>query len=147
MAKTTEAPLKLATIWGDTVDMKHLGGAMVIGIILGFVFYKGGLLIIDTHFSQLAKNLHTSIALLIGIIGCLLAAVVSAKLFLPKRTMSEQAFSPEDRKRVLQELQINLAEEAAELKVTPADTIREMRDLQLLDIFQESTEPAGPKGE
>ena len=136
MQKETAANPKLALIWGDTVDLKHLGAAMIIGVVLGFVFYRGGLYIIETQFAQLPVNLHKSIALLVGIAGCLLAAVISAKLFPPKRIMSEQSFSAEDRERVLRELQVNLDEEAEEMKKMPPSIIKEMEELQLADVFR-----------
>lgn len=146
MQKKTPGHPKFALIWGDTVDLKHLGAAMIIGVVLGFVFYREGLYIIETQFSQFPVNLHKSIALLVGIGGCLLAAVISAKLFPPKRIMSEQSFSPEDRERVLRELQIDLDQEAAEMKNMPPSIIKEMEELQLADVFRNPSAPPKEKG-
>lgn len=126
----------LAIIWGDTVKLKHLAGAMLIGMVLGISFYQGGLTIIEKYFSSLPENLHKSVALLVGIVGCLLAAVISAKLFPPKRVLSEQEFAPEDRERVLKELQIDLDQEAEDLKTMSPAVLREMEELQLLELFQ-----------
>jgi hypothetical protein len=136
MKKQTPANSDLALIWGDTVNLKHLGGAMIIGMALGILFYQGGLLIIENHFSSLPENLHKSVALLVGIVGCLLAAVISAKCFPPKRVVSEQEFSPEDRERVLRELQIDPEREAEALKTMSPAILQEMEELQLLELFQ-----------
>lgn len=136
MEKEKAPSSNLAEIWGDTVNLKHLAGAMSIGVVLGFLFYRGGLFLIETQLTQLPANLHKSIALLVGIVGCLLAAVVSAKLFPPKRIMSEQHFSNEDRERVLKELQVDLDQEAEEMKTMPPSIVREMEELQLAEVFR-----------
>jgi hypothetical protein len=141
--ETPSATPNLALIWGDTVDLKHLGAAIIIGVTLGFAFYRGGLFIIETQFSQLPVNLHKSIALPAGIAGCLPAAVISAECFPPKRIMSEQSFSNEDRERVLRELQIDPDREAEEMNTMPPFIIKEMEDLQLADVFRKSN---GEKG-
>lgn len=143
MKKEKPSSSRLALIWGDTVDLKHLGSAMIIGMVLGFSFYRGGLLIIETQFTQLPVNLHKSIALLVGIAGCLLAAVISAKMFPPKRVMSEQSFSDEDRERVLRELQVDLEQEAEAMKHMHPSVIKEMEELHLADVFRKTN---GVKG-
>jgi uncharacterized protein involved in cysteine biosynthesis len=140
MTREKETVSKLAIIWGDTVSLKDLLIAMLIGVVLGISFFKIALFLIQTQISQLPPNLHNSVALLAGIIGCLLAAVISAKLFAPKRTLSEEEFSPLDRERVLQELQVDMEAEAEEIKRQPAAVTREMEELQLLDVFRKSSE-------
>lgn len=42
MAEENKKVQNLADIWGDTVDLKHLAYAMIIGIVLGFCFFSGG---------------------------------------------------------------------------------------------------------
>ena len=135
---------ELAEIWGDTVNLKHLGGAMLIGVLLGFGFFWSGLHLIKAQYPAIQGSLQTAIALLVGIFGCLLAAVISAKLFGPKRTLTEQEFSAEDRLRVLQDLQVDMSQEAADMKTMPAEILAEMRELQLDAMFQTQ---ASNKGE
>lgn len=144
MSDKRKASPFFADIWGDTVNLKHLGGAMVIGVILGFSFFWSGLQVIKAQYPTIQASLQNASALLVGILGCLLAAVISAKLFPPKRTLSEQNFSDEDRERVLTELQIDRAAEAEAMKTMPADILAEMKELQLDKVF---SQPDSSKGE
>lgn len=124
-----------ADVWGDTVDLKHLAIAMGIGIIISLFFYILGLNYLQANFSKLAANLMTAYALLIGIAGCLLSAIISAKLFKPKRKLNEEEFSEGDRLAVLEELKIDIDKEAEELQFVGPKVIQEMKDLQIYDLF------------
>ncbi|WP_312561652.1 hypothetical protein [Anaerospora sp.] len=124
-----------ADVWGDTVDLKHLAIAMGIGIIISLSFYILGLNYLQVNFSKLAANLMTAYALLIGIAGCLLSAIISAKLFKPKRKLNEEEFSEADRLAVLEELKIDIDKEAEELQSVGPKVIQEMKDLQIYDLF------------
>jgi hypothetical protein len=135
MVKEQISSPELADIWGDTVNMKHLGGAMIIGVVLGFGFYWLGLQVIKAYYPAMQGSLQQAIALLVGIAGCLLAAVISAKLFPPKRTVTEQEFSADDRERVLLELQVDMAQEAEDLKTMSPEILAEMKELQLDSVF------------
>ena len=140
-------PRVLANIWGDTVDLKHLAGAMAIGVGLGFSFFLGGVQLIGHLQPGLSKDLKNAGAMLIGIVGCLLAAVISAKLFPPKRTLSEQHFSEADRERVLKELQIDLEAEAEYMKTMSPEMLREMQELRLDSVFGKVGPGDGPAGQ
>lgn len=129
-----------ADVWGDTVDLRHLAIAMVIGLIISLTFYLLGLNYLQANFPQLPQNLMTAYALLIGIAGCLISAVISANLFKPKRNLNEGHFSEEDRNAVLDELQIDREREAEELKTAGAEIISEMKELQLYDLFVGKTD-------
>lgn len=124
-----------ADVWGDTVDLRHLAIAMIIGIAISLTCYILGLKYITANFPKVAANLKTAYALLIGIGGCLVSAVISAKLFAPKRTLKEDHFSLEDREAVLAELQVDRAREAEEIKTVPPRIAMEMKELQLYDLF------------
>jgi len=124
-----------ADVWGDTVDLKHLAIAMGIGIIISLSFYILGLNYLQANFPKLAANLMTAYALLIGIAGCLLSAIISAKLFKPKRKLNEEEFSQADRLAVLEELKIDIDKEAEELQSVGPKVIQEMKDLQIYDLF------------
>lgn len=124
-----------ADVWGDTVDLKHLASAMIIGILISLTCYIGGLNYLQANFPKLPVNLMTAYALLIGILGCLLSAIISAKLFKPKRTLNEDHFSEADRDAVLDELNIDREKEAEELKTVGPKIVKEMKDLQIYDLF------------
>ena len=142
----------LADIWGDTVNLRHLGGAMIVGIILGTLFYIAGFECIRRIRPDMVLSLQKAMGLVIGIVGCLLAAVVSPRLFPPKRTLTEESFSPENRLQVLAELGVDMAAESEDMKSMPDEIIQEMKDLQLYDVFThpgasgaEGNEPANER--
>jgi len=124
-----------ADIWGDTVDLKHLFMAMVIGITISMACYLAGLKFLQASYPKLAANLAAGYALLGGIGGSLIAAILSAKLFKPKRTLNQAEFTAEDRDAVLEELQVDRAREAEELKTISPEIATEMKELKLYDIF------------
>lgn len=124
-----------ADIWGDTVNLNHLAGGLAIGIILGLGSYLLGLNFLKATYPKLPANLLTAYSLLVGIVGCLIAAVISAKLFTPKRVLNQGQFSDEDRLAVLEELQVDREKEKEELKQVDAECVAEMKELQLYDLF------------
>lgn len=130
MEKTT-----YADVWGDTVNLKHLVYGMVIGIVISLAFYLGALKLIQVNFPKLPASLMAAYSLLMGIVGCILSAVVSAKLFKPKRTLNEEEFSEADRNTVLDELKVDRAKEAEELLTIEPAVAAEMQALQLYDLF------------
>lgn len=149
MEKGRSSSPVLADIWGDTVDLRHLGGALIIGAVLGFAFFKGGLTVIKGQYPAIQPSLQNALALLVGIVGCLLAAVISAKLFPPKRALSEQSLSEEERRKVLEELQLDLAQEARDMKTLPPEIQAEMKELRLDAVFTAPPSPSSfaPKTE
>ncbi len=129
-----------ADVWGDTVNLRHLAIGMILGIVVSLSCYIIGLKVIQANYPKLAANLMTGYALLVGIGGCLLSAVVTANLFKPKRTLNEEDFSEDDRALVLNELQVDRAREAEELKLASPAIIEEMKDLKLYDLFAGKTD-------
>lgn len=134
----------LADIWGDTVDLRNLTGGILIGVVLSFCCYLGASTAISSSYPDLAANLVSAYSLLFGIGSCVLSAVVSAKLFKPKRTLNEEEFSEADRERVLKELQIDLEKEREELKYVDEKVLQEMKDLRLYELFAGTSENAPP---
>ena len=129
-----------ADVWGDTVDLKHLASGMVIGIVISLGCYIGGIRWLQASFSALAPSLMSAYALLMGIVGCVISAMVSANLFKPKRTLNEESFSVEDRNIVLEELKIDRAKEAEELKSVELGIVAEMKELQLYELFEDTSD-------
>ncbi|MCQ5210017.1 MAG: hypothetical protein UCI88_06345 [Megasphaera massiliensis] len=125
----------LADIWGDTVDLYDLGKGIVIGIVISISCYLGAHEIIITQAPEIAPKLVSAYSLLFGIGGCVISAVVSAKLFKPKRTLNEEEFSEKDRDRVLNELNVDISKEQEELKYADAKVLQEMKDLKLYELF------------
>lgn len=130
--------IPLADIWGDTVDLRHLGIGVIIGIVISLTCYLGARQIILIQAPDLETSLLSAYSLLFGIGGCVLSAVISANLFKPKRTLNEAEFSESDRDRVLSELKIDLNKEREELKYADEKILQEMKELKLYGLFAQT---------
>ena len=78
----------LTEVWGDTVNIKELAISIILGVIFTMVFYLIGRKIFMSM-GTIEENLAKGYALFIGIAGCFIAAVISAKSFRPKRLVAE----------------------------------------------------------
>ncbi|QAT42347.1 hypothetical protein [Aminipila luticellarii] len=132
-----------ADVWGDTVEIRDLFIAVIIGIVISLSLFILGLQFLQGRLTDVAPNLVKAYALLIGILGSLISAVISASLFKPKRILNEKHFSEEDRKSVLDELGINKEKEAEALKNAEKQVIAEMKSLKLYEIFAGDEETKG----
>ena len=85
MTQQSPTPSRLLEVWGDTVDQRHLVLSIVLGVGLGAPVF----LLAEWGFAQtdVAAGLQRSYALLAGIGACIVAAVIAARLFAPKRTV------------------------------------------------------------
>ena len=72
----------LTEVWGDTVNIKELAISIILGVIFTMVFYLIGRKIFMSM-GTIEENLAKGYALFIGIAGCFIAAVISAKSFRP----------------------------------------------------------------
>lgn len=124
---------RLLDVWGDTVNSRHLGASIALGILVPVPIY----LISESIFVDTVSNpaLGKSYALLAGLLGCLIAGTVAGRLFRPKRVLREQTEIDETAQRAaLDEI---IAESGA--MGDPADLApavqKELRALGLHDIF------------
>ena len=90
MTATQHAPVagpQLATVWGDTVDLRHLWRAVIIGAGLSLVTYYGAVATFKA-FGTVSAIDH-AYAMLFGLGGCIISGVTCAWLFPPKRIFIE----------------------------------------------------------
>jgi hypothetical protein len=116
-------------VWGDTVVLKELFLASLIGIALTMIGYSMGL----RYFSgveNLDEGLVKGYSLMTGIIGCILAAVISAILFKPKRVEQEEI------EKVIIAAGMTLEEEAEALESLDEESLEEMRQLELNNLLE-----------
>lgn len=80
-------------VWNDPVDLKHLSKSIAICVTISLTTF----LVARTVFEHLVdtKSLSGGYALLVGLVGCVTAAAICARLFAPKRTFSDEG---EDRR-------------------------------------------------
>ena len=78
---------RLAEVWGYVVDLRHLAGAMLIGagVSLGLYLIAGRLFAATVGSVEVGR----SYAMLVGLLACVAAGAIAARLFPPKRVMTE----------------------------------------------------------
>lgn len=134
LRETAPEDSRLVEVWGDTVDERHVKIAVALGIIFAVPTYLGA----KAAFTGAMDNqdLAHTYAMLSGLLACLISALISARLFKPKRVVTERQLDPEQ--------QIAAAMELAQLPLglgkledlTPAEA-EDMRRLGLYDVFAE----------
>ncbi|GAV35589.1 hypothetical protein ROTAS13_03266 [Roseomonas sp. TAS13] len=131
-AKPDGAAWPYAEVWGDTVVLKDLGKSVVIGAVIALACYFAARWILSGFVAtpQVAKTY----AMLFGLIGCIIAGAVCARLFAPKRDLSEQAHDDAWREATLEKLAME-AGGLGRIADLPASVQTEMRELDLYDSF------------
>ena len=123
----------LTEVWGDTVNIKELAISIILGVVFTMVFYLIGRKIFMSM-GTIEENLAKGYALFIGIAGCFIAAVISAKSFRPKRIVGELD-STTDVAEVLEYAHMTPEEEGEALTKVGPDVIKEMEDLELYGLL------------
>ncbi|MBS7525090.1 hypothetical protein KHM83_00215 [Fusibacter paucivorans] len=120
---------RLAEVWGDTVVLKELFIASVLGIVLTMAGYILG----RSYFGSiegLDVGLQKGYSLMVGILGCVVSAVISAKLFKPKRIVDEQ-FENDSIEEIVKFAGMSMAEEIEAIKDVDPEIVAELEALQL----------------
>lgn len=133
MSKKNQQHKPYVEVWGDTVDLKHLLYSSVLGIVFTLGMYLVGRTIF-LNIEGLEIGLAKGYSLLVGIVGCLAAAVISAKLFKPKRSIEEknEGASMEE---ILEAAGMTVEEEIAALRNLDPKLIAEMEELELWGLL------------
>jgi len=135
---------RLAEVWNDTVDLRQLAWAIGIGIAISVTgFFAASRWLRGVVASP---ELAHAYAMLAGLAGCVIAGVICARLFPPKREVVEHASThdPAWRAEVLAEL----AEQPGGLGSVadlPEPVVRELKELGLYELFAEA--PPKPQSE
>ncbi|TSI13147.1 hypothetical protein [Brevibacterium aurantiacum] len=127
---------QLLEVWNDTVDSKHLVGSIAIGIGVAVPAF-----LISDHFFTTTGDpeLGHSYALLIGIVGCIIGAVISGILFKPKRVITESEADTRNRQEVIDEVVEEYGDLGDPSDLKPA-VQEEIRALGLFDALVENHE-------
>ena len=123
---------ELYEVWGDTVDVRHLVYAILIGAIVSLsAFFTAQHFLLEWVASaQMAR----AYAMLVGIVGCLVGGAISASLFKPKRHVVEHEADPAWRSQILKDLQ-NEFGDLGRLADLPPETIAELKEMDLYELF------------
>lgn len=123
----------LFEIWGDTVNLAHLA----LSIIIGAAISLGSYLVASQYLPSISSTpeMGRAYAMLFGLAGCLLAGLICARLFAPKReVVVEQGTDLFWREEVLEAL---VAETGSLGKMAdlPPEAIQELKALGLYELF------------
>lgn len=134
MTSKDPADWRLAEVWGDTVDLRHLAWAIAIGTgisVLGFYLASRWLATVVE-----SRQLAHAYAMLAGLAGCVIAGVICARAFPPKREVTELDTSnaPEWRREVLEELARQPGGLGTVQDLPPA-VVQELKELKLYELF------------
>ena len=123
----------LTEVWGDTVNLRELLCAVLLGIVFTMGFY-----LVARHFFLQIDSLEASLArgyaLFVGIAGCLISSVISAKLFEPKRIISEMN-QQHDIEDVLAHAGMSVEDEIDALTKLDPEIIKEMEMFSLYPLL------------
>ncbi|MDN6377558.1 MAG: hypothetical protein L0K10_01255 [Brevibacterium aurantiacum] len=127
---------QLLEVWNDTVDSKHLVGSITIGIGVAVPAF----LISDHLFTTTGDpELGHSYALLIGIVGCIIGAVIAGILFKPKRVITQSEADTRNRQEVIDEVVEEYGDLGDPRDLKPG-VQEEIRALGLFDALVENHE-------
>lgn len=125
---------RLAEVWNDTVDLHQLGLAIVIGVgisVTAFFLASRWLRSVVA-----TPELAHAYAMLAGLAGCVVAGIICARRFPPKRVVNEEsaASDPAWRSEVLAELAAQPGGLGRASDLPPA-AVQELRELGLYELF------------
>lgn len=117
-------------VWGDTVSPRHLVISMTIGVVAASAAY----LIAAWAFAQGGTDapVAKSYGLLIGLLSCVLVAVVCSRFFKPKRILMESSPEPGSRADALAVIEEEIGDVGHPDDLPPA-TLAEVRALGLYE--------------
>lgn len=120
-------------MWGDTVNLKELVMSTIIGIVLTMSFYFIGRKVFS-NMNSIDKSLANGYSLLVGILGCFISGIISAKLFKPKRIVEDIA-DPATMEDILKEAGMTLEDEIEAISKVSKEIINEMEDVGLYSLL------------
>ena len=126
--------VQLTEVWGDTVDLKELMIASILGIALTMAMYLIGRSIF-LKIDGLDVGLAKGYSLLLGIVGCIASGVISAKLFKPKRIIEEK-FENENIEDILKAAGMTVEDEINALRNVDPAIIAEMEEFELYSLLE-----------
>ncbi len=125
---------QLAEIWGDVVSRPQLAKAMAIGAIISVAVYFIALHTIAPLAATPAVG--KALAMLAGIIGSVASGAICARIFPPKRVVSEHiAGASAWQSEVLAQLEQE-GGPIGQVRDLPPAVVEEMRQVGLYEVFQ-----------
>lgn len=126
---------RLADVWNDTVDTRHLALSLLISIPI----CAGCFLLANALFVQwvATPQIARAYAMLVGLAGCVVSGAICSALFKPKRTIVEEATDATALQEVITELRADIGG-LGKLADLPPHTVAELRSLGLYELFRDA---------
>lgn len=120
----------LMEVWGDTVDSRHLFASILLGAGIAVPVY----LLAEWGFGEMTGGtaIGRSYALISGLAACVIAAVIAANLFKPKRVVLIDEQTPGSREAAMDAIEDELGP-LGDPDELPAATLQEVKELGLYD--------------
>lgn len=122
------------SVWGDTVDFRHLFIGILVGAIISFICSYFAKSYIHAHSAGVPQSLIAGYGLLFGLGAAVLVAVAVGFVFKPKRIFSESD-SCLDWELFARTYGFDAAQEREYLKSASPVIAREMETLGLLSVL------------
>jgi hypothetical protein len=123
---------QLLEVFGDTVSGTHLAWSIVIGCAMSLSAFLLASQVLTAVVAS--PEMARADAMLVGLAGSLIAGVICAKLFPPKREVVEHATDPFWREEVLAQLVAETGTLGSISDLTPA-AVQELKGLGLYELF------------
>lgn len=134
-----EKKQKLASFWGDTVELNELFVGIIFSVIVSYAAFYGGKVYLSANHADLGKNLISGYSLFLGLVAAVVVAIIVAKFSKPKRIFHEDECNF-DKEKFIKEYNIDLEHEALQLKNSSPEIIQELKQLGLYSVFTEKEE-------
>lgn len=135
---------QLAEVWSDTVDLRHLAWSIAIGVVVSVAAFVAAGRVLRGLASS--AELGHAYAMLAGLAGSVIAGVVCARLFRPKREVVENTSLADAAWR--EEVLADLANEPGGLGTLadlPPAALQELRELGLDELFASRADAGSPR--
>jgi multidrug transporter EmrE-like cation transporter len=118
-------------VWNDSVVIKDLVIAILINIVLTTVFLYLSIYLLGFFIKD--ANIMKGYSLLIGLLGCVCGAIISMKLFKPKRIIDSDIENNENLYSVI----VGFVDDNAESSIAslPKASQDELKSLGLYELF------------
>lgn len=120
-------------VWGDTVSSKHLLWSILLGVGVATTVFLTAQWALDTLGTDPA--MVDSYSLLIGLAACLAVAVVCARLFPPKRHLTEMDANSDSRESAMDAIEAEVGP-IGDPDDFPRPVLEEVKMLGLYDDFK-----------
>lgn len=125
--------LDLAEVWGDIVRRQQLILAITIGATISLVAYWAATFLLSSKTEN--GDIARALAMLVGIVGCVISGVICALLIKPKREVVDYSEEDHWRMDVLDQLAGETGTIGHVLDLPPA-VVAEMKEVGVYNLFE-----------